>query len=100
VRARRNHERIMNIALCHENVTPSRGGCETYIADLARKLLADRHEVHLYACRWDAPALPAGLHYHALPSVRGPRFLRPWRFGALCLDALRKARHDVSIGFD
>ena len=90
----------MNIALCHENVTPSRGGCETYIADLARKLLADRHEVHLYACRHDAKALPVGLHFHALPAVRGPRFLRPWRFGARCLDALRKARHDVSLGFD
>jgi UDP-glucose:(heptosyl)LPS alpha-1,3-glucosyltransferase len=90
----------MNLALCYENVTPSRGGCETYIADLARKLLAERHEVHLYACRWDEQALPAGLSYHTLPAVNGPRFLRPWRFGALCLEALRQDRHDVSLGFD
>jgi UDP-glucose:(heptosyl)LPS alpha-1,3-glucosyltransferase len=90
----------MKIALCHENVTPSRGGCETYIADLARRLLADRHDVHLYACRWDEQALPAGLQYHALPSVRGPRFLRPWRFAARCLEALRSTPHDVSVGFD
>jgi UDP-glucose:(heptosyl)LPS alpha-1,3-glucosyltransferase len=81
-------------------VLPARGGCETYIADLARRLLADRHEVHLYACRWDEAALPRGLHYHSIPAVTGPRFLRPWRFGAHCLEAMGRARHDVTIGFD
>ena len=90
----------MNIALCYENVVPSRGGCETYIADLARRLLADRHEVHLYVCRWDAAALPAAIQYHALPRVQGLRFLRPWRFGRMCLEALAHTRHDVSVGFD
>jgi UDP-glucose:(heptosyl)LPS alpha-1,3-glucosyltransferase len=90
----------MNIAFCYENVLPARGGCETYIADLARRLVADGHAVHLYACRWDAAALPAALQYHALSVPRGPRFLRPWRFGAACLRAMRGAEHDVSIGFD
>ncbi len=90
----------MNVAFCYENVLPTRGGCETYIADLARRLLADRHEVHLYACRWDATALPEGIHYHGLPPVRGPRFLRPWRFSRRCLAALNQNRHDVSVGFD
>ncbi|HEV3120157.1 MAG TPA: glycosyltransferase family 4 protein [Gemmataceae bacterium] len=90
----------MNIAFCYESVLPARGGCETYIADMARRLVADRHEVHLYACRWDAAALPANVHYHCLPAARGPRFLRPWRFGAACARALRGAQHDVSVGFD
>ena len=90
----------MNIALCYESVMPSRGGCETYIADLARRLSADGHEVHLYACRWDESALPRGMHYHCVPTVTGPRFLRPWRFGRHCLDLLRANAHDVSLGFD
>jgi len=90
----------MNVAFCYESVLPARGGCETYIADLARRLLADRHEVHLYACRWDEAALPSGIHYHGLPTLRGPRFLRPWRFGRYCERALRGAGHEVSIGFD
>jgi UDP-glucose:(heptosyl)LPS alpha-1,3-glucosyltransferase len=90
----------MNIAFCYESVLPARGGCETYIADLARRLLADHHEVHLYARRWDPKALPAGLVYHAQPKVRGPRFLRPWRFGVQCLKALGSANHDVTVGFD
>lgn len=90
----------MNIAFCYENVLPARGGCETYIADLARRLVADGHEVHLYACRWDAAALPAELHYHPLTVPSGPRFLRPWRFGRACARALGGADHDVSLGFD
>jgi UDP-glucose:(heptosyl)LPS alpha-1,3-glucosyltransferase len=90
----------MKIALCYESVLPSRGGCEIYIADLARKLAADGHAVHLYASRWDENGLPAGLHYHYLPKPRGPRFLRPWRFAASCERALRASAYDVSLGFN
>jgi UDP-glucose:(heptosyl)LPS alpha-1,3-glucosyltransferase len=90
----------MNIAFCYESVLPTRGGCETYIADIARRLLADRHEVHLYACRWDAGALPPELQIHAMPPLSGPRFLRPWRFGRRCLRALADQQHDVTVGFD
>lgn len=90
----------MEIALCYESVLPARGGCETYIADLARRLVADGHGVHLYACAWDESALPSGLHYHALPKPRGPRFLRPWRFSAACRRALHEAEHQLSIGFN
>jgi UDP-glucose:(heptosyl)LPS alpha-1,3-glucosyltransferase len=90
----------MRIAFCYENVLPARGGCETYIADLARHLVADGHEVHLYACLWDPAALPDALHYHALPVPRGPRFLRPWRFAGACEQALHGADYHVSVGFD
>jgi UDP-glucose:(heptosyl)LPS alpha-1,3-glucosyltransferase len=90
----------MDIALCYESVLPSRGGAETYIGDLARRLARDGHAVHLYAARWDATALPASTHFHRLDVPRGPRFLRPWRFAEACEAALAQARHDVTIGFD
>ena len=90
----------MDIALCYESVLPSRGGAETYIGDLARRLAQDGHAVHLYACRWDAAALPTTTHYHRLDVSQGPRFLRPWRFSAACEKALKYRQHDVSIGFD
>ncbi len=90
----------MNIAFCYESVLPARGGCETYISDLARRLIADNHEVHLYACRWNATALPPTMKYHRLSPVLGPRFLRPWRFAGQCLRAMASARHDVTVGFD
>jgi UDP-glucose:(heptosyl)LPS alpha-1,3-glucosyltransferase len=90
----------MKIAFCYESVLPARGGCETYIADLSRRLVADGHEVHLYACRWDAAALPETLHYHQLSLASGPRFLRPWRFGLACARALGDDGYHVSVGFD
>lgn len=90
----------MNIALCYESVLPSRGGCETYIGDLARRLAKDDHEVHLYACRWDAAALPATMRYHKLEVPTGMRFRRPWRFGRAVETELAKSTHDVSVGFD
>src|SRR5262245_4198351 len=90
----------MDIALCYESVLPSRGGCEMYIADLTRRVVAEGHTVHLYASRWDAGALPATVHYHAISSPRGPRFLKPWLFGAACVKALGAAEHDLSVGFN
>ena len=90
----------MNIAFCYENVLSARGGCETYISDLARRLVADGHEVHLYACRWDEASLPAELRIHRLAPPSGPRFLRPWRFATACERALAGASHGVTVGFD
>ena len=90
----------MDVGLCYESVLPARGGCEHYISDLARRLARDGHAVHLFACRWDATALPAATVYHQLPSPTGPRFLRSWRFGRSCLEALSQHPVDVSLGFD
>ena len=91
----------MNIAFCFDRVLPRRGGCETYIAALARRLAADGHELHLYARRWDASALPASTHYHPIVLPACPRFLRPWFFAAAVRRELAqaKARH-VAVGFD
>jgi UDP-glucose:(heptosyl)LPS alpha-1,3-glucosyltransferase len=89
----------MKIAICYESVVPARGGCETYIADLVRRLVADRHEVHLYAQERDAKALPSQVVFHALMPIDGPRFLRPWRFAAACEHAVDREGHDVVVGF-
>jgi UDP-glucose:(heptosyl)LPS alpha-1,3-glucosyltransferase len=90
----------MDIAFCYESVLPSRGGCETYIAALARRLTRDGHRVHLYACRWDAAALPADVSYHRVTLPRCPRFLRPWFFSLACKRALAGSGHAVTVGFD
>jgi UDP-glucose:(heptosyl)LPS alpha-1,3-glucosyltransferase len=90
----------MDIAFCYEKVVPARGGCETYIADLARRLACDGHMIHLYARNWDPAALPASMHYHRLAPPKGPRFLRPWRFAIACEQAMAHSSHDISIGFD
>ncbi|CAN5625906.1 glycosyltransferase family 4 protein [soil metagenome] len=91
---------LMDVAFCYPSVLPSRGGCETYIGDLARRLARDGHRVHLVASIWDTTALPAATHYHRIEPVKGPRFLRPWRFAAACEARLKSIQPDVSLGFD
>jgi UDP-glucose:(heptosyl)LPS alpha-1,3-glucosyltransferase len=90
----------MNFAFCYENVLPHRGGCETYIAGLTRRLVADGHQVYLYACDWDPRALPPSVSCQRVTIPRYPRFLRPWYFNAACQRALSGANHDLSVGFD
>jgi UDP-glucose:(heptosyl)LPS alpha-1,3-glucosyltransferase len=90
----------MNIAFCYDSVLPSKGGCETYIASLARRLAADGHALHLYARRWDASALPATLRYHPIVLPPCPRFLKPWFFSAACRRELERGGHQVAVGFD
>lgn len=90
----------MDIALCYPHLLPARGGCETYIVDLARRLCRDGHAVHLYAAKWDATALPASAQVHAVHLPDCLRFRRPWLFGVACLRAMRQRHHDVSLGFD
>jgi UDP-glucose:(heptosyl)LPS alpha-1,3-glucosyltransferase len=90
----------MKVALCHESVLPERGGCETYVARLLRRLAADGHKVHLYARYWDPAALPPVVRVHPVKLPRVPRFLRPWFFSSACARLLVGASHDVSIGFD
>ena len=90
----------MDIALCYPHVVPARGGCETYIVDVARRLAADGHAVHLYAAKWDARALPGRVQVHPVHLPECLRFRRPWLFGAACLRALQARRHEVSLGFD
>src|SRR5262245_27342447 len=90
----------MKIAMCHPSVLPRRGGCETYIASLARRLAADGHDLHLCAAEWDATALPARLRYHRVGLPPLPRFARPWWFSRACGRVLAGVDHDVSVGFD
>ena len=90
----------MKVALCHESVLPSRGGCETYIVSLAHRLAADGHQVQLYARRWDAAALPPEVDVRPVPSSARPRMLRQWFFSRACSVMLARGDHDVSLGFD
>jgi UDP-glucose:(heptosyl)LPS alpha-1,3-glucosyltransferase len=90
----------MQIALCHENVLPRRGGAEMYVADFARRLAAAGHDVHLYASQWDHAALPKQLEYRSIPKSSGGRAARPWQFSETLGKTLRTSRPQISIGFD
>lgn len=90
----------MNLAICHPILVPARGGCETYLVDLLRRLDSDGHQVHLYASQWDAEALPPAVRVHHVVERTWPRCLRPWRFSQTCREMAQAGGHDLTLGFD
>ena len=89
----------MKIALCYESMMPNRGGCETYLADLARSLVNDHHEVHLFTTRYDAQAFPQSVMYHLLPESSGLRFMKPWQFARACYQSLQQHTFEIFLQY-
>lgn len=89
----------MRLAITFQRVDPSKGGAETYVADLCRRLVAAGHEVSLFANEWAEGALPAEVRcvkVHANGFTRGQRI---WSFAKNSETALKADVHDASIGF-
>ena len=78
----------MDIALCYESVLPARGGAETYIGDLARRLARTATRFTCTPAGGTPTRCRPRTHFHRLDVPGGPRFLRPWRFAAACEAAL------------
>jgi UDP-glucose:(heptosyl)LPS alpha-1,3-glucosyltransferase len=89
----------MRIALNFQNVDPARGGAETYVADLARRLVARGHDVDLFAERWREGALPPEVKCTAVPVAGRSRLERIFSFGWNSEEILRSATFDCSVGF-
>ncbi len=89
----------MHIALNYQRVDPSKGGAETYVADLCRHLVAQGHDVELFAESWSEEAIPRAARRVRVP-VRGrTRGGRIWNFAVQSELALRSSSHDCVIGF-
>ncbi|HEV3121712.1 MAG TPA: glycosyltransferase family 4 protein [Isosphaeraceae bacterium] len=89
----------MHLALNHFWVDPARGGAETYVCDLCRRLVEDGHEVDLYAYKWNAQALPRQVRVIAVAAPGLTSAGRAWRFAANSAAALGAASYDCTIGF-
>ncbi|MBX6311779.1 MAG: glycosyltransferase family 4 protein [Isosphaeraceae bacterium] len=89
----------MRLALNFQRVDPSRGGAETYVADLCRRLVAAGHRVDLYANQWVEGVLPPEVNCIRIEATGWTRAERIWSFGRNSEAALRRASCDCSIGF-
>jgi UDP-glucose:(heptosyl)LPS alpha-1,3-glucosyltransferase len=89
----------MHLALNFQRVDPSRGGAETYVADLCGQLIEAGHRVDLYAESWAQDCLPRQVNVVPLAGVGRTRTERIWSFARNSEAALRQARCDCSVGF-
>ena len=88
----------MRLALNFFRVDPSRGGAETYVADLGRRLVRAGHRVDLYAHAWDEAALP-GVNRRYVEANGLTRWQRTWDFARNSEAALSRESYDCTIGF-
>ena len=91
----------MRLAICLERVEPRRGGAETYVADLCRRLIGAGCSVELFAESWDEQALHPSVVRRRVESRGWNRRARIWSFARNAEAALAEARdrYDCSIGF-
>ena len=83
----------MKIALNIYKYLPTKGGGEGYLANFANQLAERGHEVHIYASKWESNN--NNMHYHTIPSIRFPKFLKDILF---VINSLREmAKYDFDI---
>ncbi len=89
----------MHLALSFQRVDPSRGGAETYVADLCRYLIEGGHRVDLYAESCAVGCLPGRVNVVPVAGPGRTRMERMWNFARNSDAALSQARYDCSVGF-
>lgn len=84
----------MRVALsfpgCHRQ-----GGVERIVFECARYLAANRHEVTVFADRWEEVGGASSVRYNRVPVRRHPWFLRGRSYSTACRRQLRSASYDV-----
>jgi UDP-glucose:(heptosyl)LPS alpha-1,3-glucosyltransferase len=89
----------LDLAVNFRRVDPSKGGAETYVADLCRALIAGGHRVDLYAEEWAEGVLPAGVGCVRVPSSGRTTSARIRSFAEHSEAALRGRSYDCTVGF-
>ncbi|MGE3819105.1 MAG: glycosyltransferase family 4 protein [Isosphaeraceae bacterium] len=89
----------MRLALNFQRVDPSKGGAETYVADLCQRLTRLGHQVDLFAESWKDDALPPEVRTFHVPAPGRTRIGRVLAFARNSEAALRDSDHDCTVGF-
>jgi UDP-glucose:(heptosyl)LPS alpha-1,3-glucosyltransferase len=89
----------MYLALNFPRIDPSRGGAETYVADLCKSLVRAGHSVDLYAESWKDGSLPPEVRCIGVSTSGRSRAARIWNFARNSAAAIDQARYDCTVGF-
>jgi UDP-glucose:(heptosyl)LPS alpha-1,3-glucosyltransferase len=88
----------MKIALVRQSYHKY-GGAERYVSYLAEGLLKRKHEVHVFARKWD-PNVPKEIIFHRVPALKGPSFLKALSFAYNVKRLLKREKFDIINSFD
>ena len=88
----------MRLALNFRRIDPTRGGAETYVVDLCRRLIDAGHQVDLYAESWNAESLPAEVRCVKVEAPGLTRIGQIWNFARNSEAALANNIYDCTVG--
>ncbi len=86
----------MKLALIRRQYAAT-GGAELYLQRLITGLIANGHEVHLYAEHWEG--IPDSVTLHRIP-VKASRSLRPVRFAEIVAQRIAPVEYDVVFSLE
>ncbi len=70
------------------------GGSERFAKEVTERLAATgRYEFHVFANRWEAGR--PDIAFHKIPSIKFPRFLRPWFFKVMAQRCIARGGFDL-----
>lgn len=89
----------MKIAMAMEHFSRHAGGAESYAVELARTLVSEQWEVHLYGHSWDG--YPEGAVFHEIPGMPGwvPPSVRILAFALRHRAMVARENFDIVLGF-
>ncbi len=88
----------MKIAFCIENFITTRGGAEQYVHDLSGRLIAGRHDVHIFTMT-SRERSRGNLRIHILKGGPLPRFLKTLLFAIRCRKEVAGRGFDIVHSF-
>ncbi len=88
----------MKIAIVIHKFDVNKGGAERFAAELARMMISEEHDVHIYSNAFEEDI--AGISSHHVKAVKMPRFLYELTFAENSSEALRKGGYDVVLGIN
>ncbi len=89
----------MKIAMAMENFSRHAGGAESYAVELARTLVSEGWEAHLYGHSWDG--YPDGAIFHEIPRIPGwfPPSVKILVFALRHRAMVERENFDIVLGF-
>src|SRR5665647_1703341 len=88
----------MRLALNFRRIDPTRGGAETYVVDLCRRLIDAGHHVDLYAESWNSESLPEEVRCVAVAAPGRTKIGQIWNFARNSAAILEKKSYDCTVG--
>jgi UDP-glucose:(heptosyl)LPS alpha-1,3-glucosyltransferase len=88
--------RKIKFAIGLREFSKKKGGAERYLVDLCTRMVAEGHEVHVYAEHHDE--VDSGICFHPVKTIPFPKSLRLLSFAIMATREMENGNYDITFG--